>query len=301
MKLEHMAEFVMLAETLNYTVAANRLYVSQPTLTKHVQDLEQELGTQLLDRTTHSVVLTDVGQRCLGGFREILDLYGGLKAEVDARRAGIAGSLTIGAPYYGLHEQLDPILAAMEERYPHLRLSVRSLQAHQVVEGVLDGSLDVGLIMRTSALPPERFLFQHLSYGELYFFAARGEGARPEGRPLADLRDLTLVELSEDPQYMDVIHGILEDAGVAPASTVDAHQIDLVARKLRTPNTVFLGPYVLWHMAPDELDLSRVVAPKPARLEMGFAARLSLANPALNVFLAVCSEFAMAAEEPPHS
>ncbi|MCD7856240.1 MAG: LysR family transcriptional regulator [Clostridiales bacterium] len=61
MKLEYLNEFITLSETKNYSVCADALYISQPSLTRHIQELEKELGVPLFERAARGVVLTEEG------------------------------------------------------------------------------------------------------------------------------------------------------------------------------------------------------------------------------------------------
>lgn len=292
MRLQYIAEFITLAETLNYTVAARSLYLTQPTLSKHIQALESDLGTQLFERTTHTVVLTEDGRQALESLRRIHDEYTALQATIAGRRAGTSGTITIGAPYHGLHEWLSPIVHEVDGRIPQMTLHVLSMQPHQIVAGLEEGSMDVGLLMRTPALAEESFAFQHLAYADLYVIRARGAG-RAES-PTMDVREIegeTLVIVSLDKQYTDVTMGLLARAGVTPAAVVDAGQIDFMPTKLRSTGGVFIGPHVLKHVAPDDLSLSPIISPVPMRLDMGFYTSTSSRNPGLPVFLGVCAEF----------
>jgi DNA-binding transcriptional LysR family regulator len=293
LKLEYMAEFVVLAETLNFTVTAERLFVTQPVLTRHVQAIEAEYGAHLLDRTTHNVVLTDEGRLALDHFRQILAQADDLKAELAARRAGIVGALTIGAQYYGLHEWLGPILAVVEERYPLLRVEVLSFQPHEIIAGLKDGSLNLGMTIRTAALPPEQFLFQRLASLDLYAIRWRDPSRQiAQPLPIERLADEVQVVSSHDAELTGEQRAILDQFGVQPRAVVDAGQIDLVPQKLRSSGGFFIGPALLRPMAPDDLDFQPLDSSPPCRMDLGVIARIGLGSPAMSTFLSVCAEFA---------
>ncbi|MCF0230504.1 MAG: LysR family transcriptional regulator, partial [Parasporobacterium sp.] len=69
MKSEHIKEFIVLAEELNYTKAAKKLYISHSSLSKHIAEAERELGVQLFVRTTHAVELTEAGRSVYRSFK----------------------------------------------------------------------------------------------------------------------------------------------------------------------------------------------------------------------------------------
>ena len=75
MDINRLNEFITLATLLNYSKAANQLYLTQPALSRHIHDLEQTLGTQLFIRDTHNVHLTSVGEIFLKEAQEIIQRY----------------------------------------------------------------------------------------------------------------------------------------------------------------------------------------------------------------------------------
>lgn len=81
MQIETMKEFLILAHTLNYREASERLYISQPTLTRHIQELEDEFGVRLFERSTTAVNLTPEGARIVERVRTICGLYDGILQE----------------------------------------------------------------------------------------------------------------------------------------------------------------------------------------------------------------------------
>ena len=75
MDISYLSEFVVLSEELNYSRAAERLHISQPALSNHVQALEEELGVKLFDRTRRHVALTQEGRLLMGEAQQITKLF----------------------------------------------------------------------------------------------------------------------------------------------------------------------------------------------------------------------------------
>jgi LysR family transcriptional regulator, transcription activator of glutamate synthase operon len=89
METEHLKEFVMLAEVGNYLDAAERLFISQSSLSKHIQSLERELGVSLFDRTTRKIALSSAGEAFLPHAKQIIIE---MKAGADAVNAAVEAS-----------------------------------------------------------------------------------------------------------------------------------------------------------------------------------------------------------------
>lgn len=88
-------EFVTLADCLNFSEAASRLFISQSSLSKHIKALERELGLALFDRTTRSIRLSGAGERYLPYAREISRLCAESETEIENFRSHASSSFTI--------------------------------------------------------------------------------------------------------------------------------------------------------------------------------------------------------------
>jgi DNA-binding transcriptional LysR family regulator len=95
MELHHMRYFVGVAENLSFTRAAEHLHVSQPSLTRHVHNLEEEIGVRLLDRSNNHVSLTEEGRAFLAGAKGVLALAAESVHAVQRLARGETGELNI--------------------------------------------------------------------------------------------------------------------------------------------------------------------------------------------------------------
>ena len=117
----------MLAEERNFSRAARRLNIAQPSLSQQIRRLEQELATELVDRTIRPVLLTNAGQLLVGDAQRLVH-----DAEVTAnevRRAGRGevGRLRIGYSYGGLYDLVSTMLRRLRAALPHTNLVVHQL------------------------------------------------------------------------------------------------------------------------------------------------------------------------------
>ena len=100
MKIQYMREYVSVVENHNFTRAAEQCYIAQPSLSKHMMDIEKELGGQLLVRTKHRVEATELGMEVYEGFRNILNRYDSLLETVERVKSGLHGVLRMGVLYH---------------------------------------------------------------------------------------------------------------------------------------------------------------------------------------------------------
>lgn len=123
MNTGRMYEFLVLSRLLNYSKAADALYISQSVLTKHVQELEKELGCQLLTRTTHGVALTDAGRVLAKEAPELLNKCDSALRRLRSRNAWSQGSVRIGiALEFSYSNHIRSFFQHFSGRYPDIEL-----------------------------------------------------------------------------------------------------------------------------------------------------------------------------------
>jgi DNA-binding transcriptional LysR family regulator len=146
-ELRHLRYFVAVAEELHFGRAARALNISQPPLSRQIQDLERNVGTQLLNRSAKSVTLTEAGKVFLAESKRILaQVY---RSVDTVRRAttGETGRLDIGfAPFFDSY-LLPSLRRVLGERYREAEITFHRLSTEEQVRLLRNGALDVGLVL----------------------------------------------------------------------------------------------------------------------------------------------------------
>lgn len=144
--------FIAVAEELHFGRAAKRLAVTQPSLSRQITLLEEEIGVPLLVRDTRSVALTRAGREYLGQAREIL--RGVSSAAESARRAerGESGRLSVAFYYIAGLGILPPVLREFRQRYPKVSLELHELPSKTQIAEILKGTIDIGIVHEPSAM-----------------------------------------------------------------------------------------------------------------------------------------------------
>ena len=150
MRIEHMREFVAIREEGNFSRAARSLFMAQPALSRHVQEVERELGVRLLNRDKHSVSLTDAGERAYKGFRQILRAYDRLTDDITSYKAGLTGRLCIGMLYYTIRQDFGDAMERFAADYPGVELRRYSYQPQEVFQALAEERIDVGVLPRAN-------------------------------------------------------------------------------------------------------------------------------------------------------
>jgi DNA-binding transcriptional LysR family regulator len=146
MTLRQLEVFAAIARERNFSLAARKIHLSQPTLSEHVRELERELGTLLFSRRGRTVTLTDAGRVFEPYASRIVATVG------DARQAvlevdGLArGSLLIGASTTPGVYVLPAIIAAFRERYPGIEVRLRIGNSRMIEDGVRANAFDLGVV-----------------------------------------------------------------------------------------------------------------------------------------------------------
>src|SRR5688500_8710588 len=124
MELRHLRYFVAVADTLNFTRAAAALHVAQPSLTRQIQNLEEEIGVRLLDRSKKHVGLTDEGRAFLVDAKRLLALAAESVQAVQRLNRGETGQLNIGYLSNFNFDLLPRTLATFRQDHPLVSLNL---------------------------------------------------------------------------------------------------------------------------------------------------------------------------------
>src|SRR5205823_11909886 len=145
MPLEALKVFCDLVNFRNFSKAAEASDLSQPTVTRMVQELETRLGGQLIDRSKRPLQLTALGQAYYDGCKGLLDRYIELEAALKHGNGDMALTVRVAAIYsVGLWD-MGQYTREFEVRYPHAKVHIDYLHPRQVYERVRNGTADLGL------------------------------------------------------------------------------------------------------------------------------------------------------------
>ncbi|WP_431042581.1 LysR family transcriptional regulator [Streptomyces sp. P1-3] len=189
MDLQQMRYVVTVAETANFTRAAERCRVVQSALSHQIARLEKELGARLFERTSRRVRLTPAGEAFLPAARQALDAAERARAEVAAAAGEIRGRLTIGAIPTVTAVDLAQVLREYRTRFPQVRISLRAAASEKLLEQVRAGTLDVAFLGVLPGFRAQGVRDRELARGELVAVVAPGHPLERAGE--VDLRRLS--------------------------------------------------------------------------------------------------------------
>ncbi|MFP1678982.1 LysR family transcriptional regulator [Alloalcanivorax sp. C16-2] len=180
--------FMAVADTGSFSAAAERLFLTQPAVSKRIAQLEQQLGTRLFDRVGRRIRLTEAGEALRPRARRVLLDLEDMSRAISDLTGGVSGTLRIGTSHHiGLH-RLPPVLRRYSRAYPEVKLDIHFIDSEEAWEAVRHGDLELGVV----TLPPQpdgRLHTQVVWNDPLVFMAA------PE-HPLARLERVPLDTLT---------------------------------------------------------------------------------------------------------
>ena len=147
MELRVLNYFLTVAREGGLTGASEVLHVTQPTMSRQIQELEEELGQKLFIRTTRSMVLTPEGMLLRKRAEEILEMAERTKAEFSSMGTAVAGDVFIGSGETFALKMVTDVMAQMREDHPGIHFQIYSGNAEDVLERLEKGLLDFGVLV----------------------------------------------------------------------------------------------------------------------------------------------------------
>lgn len=147
MDLRVLRYFLMVAKEQSFTKAAEQLNITQPTLSRQLAALEEELGAKLFRRGGHSITLTNEGLLLKRRALEIVDLEDKILSEFKGGNEDIEGKITIGCGEFNAVEILAKICKSYREKYPLVQFALHTGTADHISEMMNKGLVDIGIFL----------------------------------------------------------------------------------------------------------------------------------------------------------
>ncbi len=145
MTLTQLSYMIAVAEAGNFTVAAERVFVTQPTLSMQIQKLEDELGVKIFNRSKKPIRLTKVGEQILIQARNIISESKRMEDIVAQEKGFIGGTFKLGIIPTVMPTLLPMFLNAFIKKYPKVNLSIEEMNTATIIQNLSEGKLDAGI------------------------------------------------------------------------------------------------------------------------------------------------------------
>lgn len=228
MQLDLLRSFFSIVEHGSLNKAAERLGVSQSTLTRQVHSLEAEAGGRLFERSTSGVALTAAGHALAAGMKPLLANLDRVLDETRKLARGKSAQLRVGYLASAAADYLHPALAALRKSTPNVKVKLVDLSPGEQLAALRAGRIDLALLGSCDATLVREFYVRRLA--SLPVMVAVSEGHRFSGRPWvnpADLRGELFVGAAEQdmPGYNRWVARLCRRAGFRPRFVEDAESL----------------------------------------------------------------------------
>jgi len=291
-ELRHLRYFVAVAEMENVSRAATqRLHVAQPSLSRQIRDLEDEVGVQLLKRTAKSVRLTEAGRAFLEEARAILRHAD--KAVLKVR--GIAGKqeLRVGDWPLGTGRIMPRLLRAYQQAMPNVHVRLHDWAVDQNIDGVRDGRLELAILMaplKANALADVRF--QELATARVCLVVSRDHPfARRQSVSLADAAREPFIGLMREkyPRYEEYVAAIFARVNSKPRIVEEHDGWSGLFSAVGGGAGVAISSDEFGYLFGDGVKLLRLT-PEPKRVSIGIITRKGKLSPVAEKFCQCAKE-----------
>lgn len=230
MELQHIREFVVLANQRNYLAAAEELYISQSTLSKHIMALEKEFGFPLFSRTTRKVHLSVYGKTFLPYAQKIIEVDKDFRTKADEMRISLKDSIQFGVlPAFIAYHTEDAIMD-FKKKFPQYPVTLVEGSNASLLQSLKDGNCTVAMIRTYENPLPSNLVCIPLLHDRIALITPVGS-VFDDGRPSVSWKELEQAELltSTSQQQASVVFSFAE-----------AHNIHLniISRMSRTPSII---------------------------------------------------------------
>lgn len=146
MDIQNIRAFLAIAETGSFSRAAEKLFITQPAISKRISSLEESLDCQLFDRLGKTIQLTQAGEALIPSYQRILTEIDQTERIVSSLRTNVSGHLRFGTSHHiGLH-RLPPVLRQYTRQFPDVELDIQFMDSEQAAALILKGSIELALI-----------------------------------------------------------------------------------------------------------------------------------------------------------
>ena len=216
-EFRHLSYFLMVAETLNFRQAAENLFISQPGLSRQIQQLEQNLGVTLFNRTKRRVSLTPAGHYLRKEALQVQNHMDRIRRNIGLIEKGEEGEIRIGFVGSAMQEVIPELLISLNERFPGIHTSLYELSNAHQVEALLRDELDIGFV-RFNRVPEPLTLREVMVDTFSLVLPTQHPLASEDFQGMEQLAGeaFILFERNYSPEYYDQVMSICEDVGFSP-------------------------------------------------------------------------------------
>ncbi|MBL6808877.1 MAG: LysR family transcriptional regulator [Pseudomonadales bacterium] len=235
--LANLRSLLAVAEAGAITEAAHRLGLTQPALTRRIQQLEAEFGTALLQRGRNGATLTEAGQLVAAEARTLIERFEATKREVARHTMATGGTIRLGGGATAVSFLLPGEIAAFQSAYPNVHFQVKEGSSSDIAEDVAAGRLELGLV--TLPIRKTGLDIAPLRDDQIVLIAAAGHPLTTLDRvPLAAIDGENFVGFEGGSAIRQIVDDNLRRAGVEINVVMELRSIPAILRMVATTKSL---------------------------------------------------------------
>lgn len=265
MNIRDLQYLVAVHDLNNFSKAAERCYVSQPTLSGQLKKLEEELGVSLIERSTRQVLFTQLGEKVVAQAREVLHTVGRIRKLAKEYDDPMAGEFHIGLiPTVGPF-LLPLIMPELSKQFPKSSVYLYELRTNQLIEKLLKGELDAAILAKLDWQHPVQELPLYTEPMKLAVASndILADDAQPVG--LEVLEDRSVLMLEDGHCLRNQALGVCFSAGAKEDGRFQATSMDTLLHMVATGAGMTLIPELASRKRTDGVSFLAFRDPPPAR------------------------------------
>jgi DNA-binding transcriptional LysR family regulator len=292
MDIAYLKEFICLSSCLNYTAAAQTLHTTQPSLSRHISQLELELGVALFYRNKRTVSLTPEGESFLQDAIAIIEHYDNAIAKFRDCREGITGSLSVGYRRLYKDEKWLALLKGFRNKYPNINTQYLSYFGFdELYHHLFNGELDIIISIFLDEFKCDTFC-------SVPFETTSLVAVTNITHPLAKYKEISVSALENEPlilphplnhlSFTDSLHAFFSQYGIHENQILAARKIDEAELYVNLGAGINIIPKCYYADLYD-LDLCGIdIIESRDLFEIRLISKRKNKNPAINLFLDMC-------------
>lgn len=291
MELRHLRYFVALAEELNFGRAAARLHISQPPLTRQIQQLEEKIGARLFSRTTRGVELTAAGKTLLEEAQRILGMVRIATERTGKAARGQIGRLDVGIFGSAILNHIPRLLMEFHTHYPEVEIALYPMTKAEQLEALRTHQITIGF---NRHVPVESDIVVETVYFEPLVIALNRE------HPLAQCKSIRIADIINQPLIVyprntrtsfaqDVLR-LIHDEGGVPQVVQEVADVVTAIALVASGFGICVTPQAASNLKLPGVVYRPIKASPPPSIELACLYRQDDESPILNAFLEIVRE-----------
>ncbi len=214
MDFKQLESFVMIAKVKSFSKAADKLFLTQPTISNHIHNLEKELGTALFNRTNKNITLTNAGEILFKYAVSILNKRDHAFFSLNSYKGRIEGILEIASSSIPEQYYLTDVMCKFSRKYPDVKYNLMKYDTKKVIDKLNLGEIDFGIVGAKKDSP--QLEYTEIMDDEIVLVAPNNEAfAATDSIDLKKLGDVQVIMREEGSGTRTVVENALKSAGIS--------------------------------------------------------------------------------------